>query len=137
MNNRNQNGMTLIELMIVVAIVGILATIAYPSYREQVLRSGRTDGKVALEQRATALEKCYTRFMKYTDCASLLAAGDSENKKYSVAATGTTTVSTYTLRATPQGSQASDAKCKNLQLDSTGKKTIAGGTSTPEECWQR
>ena len=60
-----QAGITLLELMIVVTIVGILAAIAYPSYRQQVIRSTRTEAKVALQQSAQALEKCFTRYMAY------------------------------------------------------------------------
>ena len=136
----HQNGMTLIELMIVVAIIGILAAIAYPSYQEQVRRSGRTDGKVALEQRAQALEKCYTRYMDFTNnaCNPLFADRASENQKYTVGLSpGTRATTTYTLRAVPQGSQLPDAKCGTLTLDSTGLKGITGTAPTPEECWRR
>ena len=64
---RKQRGVTLMELMVVVVIIGILASIAYPSYRAQVRRSNRTEARVALEQTAGALEKCYTRYMAYND----------------------------------------------------------------------
>ena len=67
---RKQRGVTLMELMAVVAIIGILTAIAYPSYRAQVRRSNRTEARVALEQTAGALEKCYTRYMAYDDLAN-------------------------------------------------------------------
>ena len=67
---RKQRGVTLMELMTVVAIIGILTSIAYPSYRAQVRRSNRTEARVALEQTAGALEKCYTRYMAYNDTAN-------------------------------------------------------------------
>ena len=137
----HQSGMTLIELMIVVAIIGILAAIAYPSYQEQVRRSGRTDGKVALEQRAQAIEKCYTRYMDYgaAACDPVFENRASENQRYMVGVrTGVArTATTYTLQAAPQGAQLPDAKCGTLTLDSTGLKNIVGGTSTAEECWRR
>ena len=57
---RFQKGVTLMELLIVVVIVGILAAIAYPSYRAQVMRSHRSDAKIALERAAQTLERCFT-----------------------------------------------------------------------------
>src|SRR6185369_10407130 len=71
---RRQRGVTLMELMVVMVIIGILAAIAYPSYRAQVRRSNRTEARVALEQTAGALEKCYTRYMAYNDIANCPAA---------------------------------------------------------------
>ena len=65
--NCRQRGMTLMELLVVITIIGLLAAIAYPSYRAQVRRSNRTEARVALEQTAGALEKCYTRYMVYND----------------------------------------------------------------------
>ena len=57
---RFQKGVTLMELLVVMVIVGILAAIAYPSYRAQVMRSHRSDAKIALERAAQTLERCYT-----------------------------------------------------------------------------
>ena len=74
---RKQRGVTLMELMTVVAIISILAAIAYPSYRAQVRRSNRTEARVALEQTAGALEKCYTRYMAYDDTANCPAPTSS------------------------------------------------------------
>lgn len=137
--NRTQSGVTLLELMIVVAVVGILAAIAYPSYREQVRRSNRTEAKVALEERAQAFEKCFTRTMAYDNpaCDNAAAAANTPNGRYSVAAIAASrTATTFTLQATPLGGQATDLECLNFTLNETGVRAVSGSASvTPERCW--
>lgn len=133
--NRNR-GITLIELMIVVVIVGILAAIAYPSYRDQALRSGRTEGKATLEARALALERCYTQFMSYNNaaCAAAQAAanGLTGEGRYNVTI-GNLTATTFTLTATPAGGQVGDAACGALSIDERGQRTAATGNNA--QCW--
>ena len=73
--NGRTGGFTLIELMIAVAIIAILATIAYPSYRQQVLKSQRTEAKTALSDAAQRLERCYTQFNAYNDTDDCTIAG--------------------------------------------------------------
>mgnify|MGYP001332605817 CR=1 FL=1 len=60
-----QRGLTLMELLIVMVVVGILAGIAWPSYRAQVVRTNRAEAKVALEQARQGLERWFTRFNAY------------------------------------------------------------------------
>jgi type IV pilus assembly protein PilE len=133
--NRTQRGVTLMELMVVLTIVGILSAIAYPSYRAQVRRSNRTEARVALEQTAGALEKCYTRYMTYNDIASCPAANQFNGgtsfatpKGLYLVTAPTLNVTQFTLRADAQGAQATDSGCTRLELDQTGNRT-------PATCW--
>lgn len=137
-----QYGVTLIELMVTVMIVGILSAIAYPSYRTQVLRSKRTDAKVALQQYAQSLENCFTRFHKYNDTAceaaeALKTSGyPSSDGNYKITVdTATFGDLTFRLVATPQGSQVKDTECATFYLQQNNLRT-ASGTKGSAECWK-
>ncbi|MGM0832320.1 MAG: type IV pilin protein [Pseudomonadota bacterium] len=71
-----QHGFTLVEMLITVAIIGIVAGIAYPSYTRYVERSLRTDAHAGLLQAASELERCYSRQYAYTDCTFTPASPD-------------------------------------------------------------
>jgi type IV pilus assembly protein PilE len=138
MHSQTQSGITLLELMIVVAIIGLLASIAYPSYRQTMIRANRTEAKVALENRAQALEKCFTRYLAYDNpnCVAAHATSDGPTQPkgaYQVTAV-TVTPTTYTLRATPVDAQAEDSECGTFQIDHTGLRTVTG-SRPPEQCW--
>ncbi len=136
-NKANQHGITLIELVIVVAIVGILAGIAYPIYTNQVLSSQRTEAVVSLTDTAQRLERCYSQFSRYdhTDCA--IEDGDtieSETGLYEI--TVTTTSTSFSLDAAPQkGRVASDDVCGTYRLDHTGKREQLDASGSAAECW--
>jgi type IV pilus assembly protein PilE len=139
-----QQGVTLIELMIVVGIVGILAAIAYPSYRGYVLRSHRSEAKIALEQTAQTLERCYTTSHTYATCPPLQAmidsntAAPSEHGFYSIDFAATPDATTFTLRATALAGQLADTECKTFTMNNANTKTAktAGDADSPT-CWRR
>ena len=138
---RKNSGVTLVELMITVGIVGILAAIAYPSYQSQVLRGGRADGKAELMEASQDLEKCFTRFGRYDDpgCVAFtdMTGGGfrtSERGRYRVTITASNRIS-YTLEAVPQNGQVTDTACLNLRLDQTGRRDRTGDSATVNECW--
>ena len=135
MSRHRQRGITLMELLIVIVIIGLLAGIAWPSYRQQVIRANRTDAMVALEQSRQGLERCFTRFNAYN-------AGGCEMAFPFNLDSGTYTISvvrdaaTFTLTATPQGGQAADGECANFTLDELGNRGVSG-TGTAQQCWRR
>lgn len=131
-------GFTLIELMITVAVVAILAAIAYPSYNRFVTKSARDEAKSTLQQ-IELLQEAWRRdngvFATNTDMAAQLAALDAADLyDYTITAAGR---SSFTATATAVGKQAAretsqfGGTCNTLTLD----VTLAGVTRTPATCW--
>jgi type IV pilus assembly protein PilE len=130
---RNSRGVTLIELMIVVVIVGILAAIALPSYRNHVVKSARTQAQAELLQLASLQEKIYLNSNSYTANVTTAytgaaagglgrTSGTTNDGKYSLALSGLGTgAQTFLLTATPVAgkSQVGDG---NLTISETGQK---------------
>jgi type IV pilus assembly protein PilE len=131
----HSKGYSLIELMIVIAIVGILSAVAYGMYTDHVISSNRTEARAALQQAAGTLEKCKSLYGNYNAANCNYADFTSESNYYDIRANGTITGSAFTLTATPAvGSrQVADTECTSLTLTNAGVK---GGTGTdPTECW--
>jgi len=132
---RYSAGFTLIELMIVVAIVAILMAIAVPSYRQHVVRSNRAAAETFMLEVANRQERFLLDNRRYAASLAALgmSAGSDVSPNYTVTVTDSGGVGlSYTITATPIGSQVSDTECGVLTLDNQGSKTAAGGGS---RCW--
>ena len=125
-------GFTLIELMIVVAIIGILAAVAYPSYTNYVLRSKRAECQGQMVSLAGALERRHSTAGSYVPGGDpgISCPADGGAATYTLAAV--LGANTFTLTATPQAGQAGDS-CGTLTLNEAGVKTVS--KSTVAQCW--
>nr|WP_019449177.1 type IV pilin protein [Cupriavidus sp. BIS7] len=132
-------GFTLIELMITVAIVAILAAIAYPSYTQYVIRSNRSAAQSFILGVANQQEQYNLDARQYATSMTILGASApaavSQHYNVTLTANNAATPPTYTVTATPFGTQlAGDTQCQNLTVDQTGTKGISGpGPLT--NCW--
>ncbi|KAF1703578.1 type IV pilin protein [Pseudoxanthomonas kaohsiungensis] len=132
---RVAGGFTLIELMIVVAVVAILASIAVPSYQEQIRKSRRAQAKADIVEYMQMAERYFTVNNTYVGFTLPVAVSPREagaTARYNLAAS-TQTATALVLTATALGPQASD-RCGNLSVSNTGLKTESG-TATLAECW--
>lgn len=147
---RQGAGFTLMDLLIAVAIVGILAAIAFPSYTNAVVKTKRRAAQVCLASFATHMERFYTTNLRYDqtvagvamnttalralnlECASTRNTG--ADYSYGFAA-DSPTASTYSLVATPAGRQATkDARCGELSVNQAGVRSVTGADGTTK-CW--
>jgi type IV pilus assembly protein PilE len=133
-------GVTLLELMVVVMILGLLVVIAVPSYRQYTMRAQRTEAKTALLQLATNQERFYLQNRRYGGTADLTAlgfpTGRSERGAYALTVPVADGI-TYTAVATPVAGGAfdmlSDAECASFTITSQGLRTAAPDPN--QRCW--
>jgi type IV pilus assembly protein PilE len=149
MNRRGMRGVTLLELMTVVVIVGILASIAIPSYRQYLLRSQRADATAALLRLASAQEKFYLQNNRYAvgaDVSNAPPAGlgitGTQHGYYALAVaspSGNPAVD-YLATATviAGGAQAEDDDCDQFTINETGRRGAVNSSSAvnTEKCWR-
>lgn len=136
---KRHHGFTLIELMITVAVIGILAAIALPSYQRYIIETRRAAGAGCLMEMAQFMERYYTTKMTYVDAALPETSCVNELADFYTFSLveddlGATT---YTVEAEPQGAQASDT-CGTLTIDQAGTKGANDSTTWGDvkACWQ-
>lgn len=134
MNKQNKNyGFTLIELMTTVAVIGILAAVAYPSYTSFVMQSNRSEAQRELLRYANLQEQLFIDTRSYA--ADMKGLGKStvtiktESKNYLIKVQNQTQT-TFTLRAVAKNNQVNDTGCTRLNIDHLG-------TKTPTACWEK
>lgn len=127
-----QKGFTLIEILLVIAIIGILSSIAYPSYNEHLVKVHRTYAITALMDLAGYMEEHHALNNTYKNAAT---KNDADYKNYYHLDITKADNNTYLLRATPLGKQAvTDTLCGTLTLNQDGIRNITGSGSI-ENCW--
>ncbi len=134
---RHMRGVTLLELMIVTVIIGIMAAIAYPNYRQFVARAKRNEAKAALLQIAQNQERFYLQNNTYTTDMTQLgfpvaAAYITDTEAYSVSVTAAD-ANDFAAVATYQNADAEAGKCLTFNIDGRGGKTSAPNV----DCWTR
>ena len=140
---RAARGFTLIELMITVAIVAILAAVAYPSYTNHVQKTRRATASACLTELSQWMERNYTTCLRHdrtgAGCGTNLTSAELPALScradlagsYTFSFTADPTASTYTLQAAPRGPQTGDARCGTLSLTHAGTR----GAEAPSGCW--
>ena len=142
LNKYVKSGFTLIELMIVVAIVAILSMVAYPAYKKQILKGHRVDAKSAVLEAAAREEKFFATNNRYSalatdlNYATLNVVSNGQQVVY-VLNIATPTTTTYTITAVPSGDQQNDA-CYTYKIDNFGvqsNQTSGGAVNSTAGCW--
>lgn len=134
---KTQRGFTLIEMMITVAIIGILAAIIYPSYTSYVLRGYRSEGIAQLNDAVARMERYYAQNNTYATATTLATLGitnaNSTNSRFTLSAP-TVTATTYTLQTVAQGAQQKDTGCTTLSITQDGTRSPDPSSTT--NCWK-
>ena len=157
MSAGNERGVTLIELMIVIVLLGIIVAIAVPSYRNYVLRSNRTDATVTLLKIRAAQEKFFLNNDRYATSAELDAAppkglgfpsgsaastAATEHGYYDISSavdpTAPAGTPSFMLTATPIGGQLQDNECRSMTINDRGDRGAVSTSSTVSTttCWR-
>ena len=130
---RSNRGFTLIEIMIVIAIIGIVITIGYPSLTEYVKKGRRAEVAGLLSEQAQMLERFYSKSNVYTGAVGLSTGNDY----YTI--TPTLTDQTFLLTATRKAGSLATDNCGDFTITNTGVRSMVNATAglTTKDCWGR
>jgi type IV pilus assembly protein PilE len=149
---RPDRGFSLLELMLAVAIIGVLAAIALPSYGDYVLRSNRTVAKTVIMRIVGQQESHFSDRKQYASTLPILNSADYGaattvyvKRDGAVQATNTSdtiyavtltdaSATAYSVQAAPVNAQAKDTRCGTLTYSSAGARTASGSAT---DCWVR
>lgn len=142
---KRERGFTMVELVIVIAIVGILTAIAYGSYENSVVKSRRKAAAACVLEGSQFMERYYTTNLRYHQTPAgvvvsfpQLGCDTDLTGFYNIQLNGTPTATTYSVEAVPQGAQATkDAKCGTLRINQLSQKSRTGTIATLDECWNK
>ena len=138
---KKHSGFSLIELMIVVVIIGILASIAVPSYNAYIENGKRAEGKAFALDIASRQERHFTQYSRYaagltggTAANLTMSKVTSENDEYTGSVDLGTGDTSYVITVDPD---FADTLCENLTLSNTGLRSLSGGgTGSVADCWR-
>jgi len=138
---KKQSGFTLTELLIVIAIVGILAGIGYPKYTQYVLKSKRSEAQAALLDLANKQELYYLDHREYADDLTELGKNAdpfiTESGYYAITTSSAKTTVGFSLQATAIASQAADEDCASLSItQELVKSALDNADSAASDCWK-
>ena len=127
---KSHSGFTLVELMITVAVIGILAAIAYPSYTQYVIRAKRADAQAIMMENVQFLERYFTTHGSYADADLPKPQSPASGAADYNMTTPTLSATAYVIQATPTGT-FSDPVCETLTISQTGQRT-----PSLSDCWR-
>ena len=134
MRERRTKGFTLVELMIVIAIVAILVALAYPSWEESIKKARRADGIESLQSLRIKQKQWRANHVSYSTTLSDVSGATSTEGHYTIAFVGSPNATTFVAKATPTGAQSTDS-CGTFAINQDGP--LHSGDYANARCWNK